>query len=216
MKSELKDQQNLDTLNTDDIYSVMKEVLLHEEEVDPKKEYFWMIGLDEDSRLQYFELISTGNVKATSIKPMEIFRWAVMKGSANVILVRYHAGGSLDPTESDRDVTDRLLQVGRILNIKVIDFMLISEKTFKSFAVTGLLAEIEKSTKWVPRFDLIERTRKEGERIVEETINREKGKILSGRNIEIAKKMKSENESIEKIMKYSGLSKEEIEQLKID
>lgn len=213
MAKEQSQNQNLDTLNTDDIYSVMKEVLLHEEEVDPKKEYFWMIGLDEDSRLQYFELISTGNVKATSIKPMEIFRWAVMKGSANVILVRYHAGGSLDPTESDKDVTDRLIQVGRILNIKVIDFMLISEKTFKSFAVTGLLAEIEKSTKWVPKFDLIERTRKEGERIVEETINREKGKILSGRNIEIAKKMKAENESIEKIMKYSGLSREEIEQL---
>lgn len=213
MKQELKDQQNLETLNTDDIYSVMKEVLLHEEEVDPKKEYFWMVGLDEDSRLQYFELISTGNVKATSIKPMEIFRWAVMKGSVNVILVRHHAGGSLNPTDSDKDITDRLLQVGRILNIKVIDFMLISKETFMSFAVTGLLAEIEKSTKWVPKFDLIERTRKEGERIIEETINREKGKILSGRNIEIAKKMKSENESIEKIMKYSGLSKEEIDQI---
>lgn len=215
MKKEQKNQQNLETLNTDDIYSVMKEVLLHEEEVDPKKEYFWMIGLDEDSRLQYFELISTGSVKSTSIKPMEIFRWAVMKGSVNVILVRYHAGGSLIPTESDKDITDRLIQVGGILNIKVIDFMLISAESFLSFATTGLLAEIGKSTKWVPKFDLIERTRKESERILEETIRVEKGKVLDSRNIEIAKKMKSENESIEKIMKYSGLSKEEIEKIKI-
>ena len=176
MTIELTDQQKIKLINSDDVYSVMQEILLREEKIDQEKEHFWMIGLAQNSRMQYIELVSMGSVKATTVEPMNVFRWAVMKGSVKVIMANNHPSGELKPSEADKDITDRLIQVGLILNIQVIDHMIISVKSYMSFADIGLLAELEKSTKWVPQFELIERIRKEEKKIREDAIRIEKEK----------------------------------------
>ena len=249
MTIELTDEQKIKLLNSDDVFSVMQDILLREEKIDQEKEHFWMIGLANNNRILYIELVSLGSINSTTVEPMNVFRVAVLKGAIKVIMIHNHPSGELKPSESDEDLTDRLIQVGRILNIKVIDHMVISTKSYLSFKDTGLLTALELSTKWVPQFELIEQIRKEEKKIREQALRmeREKAKIdkekavkkskeegikegeINGiekgkkegkkegskeKAIEIAREMKSENEPIEKIIKYSGLTKEEIEKIK--
>ncbi|MCZ8354782.1 MAG: DNA repair protein [Cyclobacteriaceae bacterium] len=182
MTVQLTEEQKIKLLNADDVYSVMQEVLLREEKIDQEKEHFWIIGLASNNMIQFIELVSLGSVNATLVEPMNVFRVAVMKGSVKVILVHNHPSGELNPSEGDQDLTDRLIQVGRILHVFVIDHLIISTESFYSFADTGLLSELEESIKWVPQYELVERIREEEKKIREEAVrvaaleNLEKGK----------------------------------------
>ncbi|MBN1182762.1 MAG: JAB domain-containing protein [Bacteroidales bacterium] len=228
MTISLSEEQRVKLMNSDDVYSVMQNILLREEKIDQDKEHFWMIGMAGNNRILYIELVSLGSVNATTVEPMNVFRVAVMKNATKVIMVHNHPTGELKPSKKDKDITDRLMQVGRILNIQVIDHLVISTRSYMSFADTGLLAELELSTKWVPQFELIERIRAEEKRIRDEEIKLERKKAKEEKEkaekkgkkegeykkaFEIAKEMLQVNEPIEKITKYTGLTREEIEGL---
>jgi DNA repair protein RadC len=222
MTIELTEEQKIKLLNSDDVFTVMQDILLREEKIDQEREHFWMIGLAQNNRMQYIELVSLGSVKATTVEPMNVFRWAVMKGSVQVIMVHNHPSGELKPSEADKDLTDRLIQVGRILNIKVIDHLIISTRAYLSFADTGLLEQLEISTKWVPQFELIDRIRKEEKKIRDEALQAEKEKAkiskekaIKKEKLQIAKGMKVKGYLITDIIELTGLTKEEIEKIKV-
>jgi DNA repair protein RadC len=152
MTIKLSEEQKRKLSNSNDVYSIMQEILLREEKIDQEKEHFWMIGLNPVNRILYIELVSMGSVRATTVEPMNVFRIAVLKGAVNVIMVHNHPSGQVMPSEQDKDLTDRLIQVGRILNILVSDHIIISLKSYFSFANIGLMGELAQSTKWVPEF----------------------------------------------------------------
>ena len=139
MTIELTEEQKVKLINSDDIYAVMQPILLRENKIDRDKMHFWMIGLEENDRMQYIELISLGSVTATTVEPMNVFRVGVLKGSVKVIMIHNSPCGELKPTEEDKDLTDRLLQVGRILHVPVIDHLIISPKSFLSFNDVGII-----------------------------------------------------------------------------
>lgn len=66
-----------------------------------------------------------------NIEPINVFRVAVMKNASRVIMVHNHPSGSLSPSEADKDITDRLIQVGRIL----VDHLIITPQLILVFAV---------------------------------------------------------------------------------
>jgi DNA repair protein RadC len=221
MTIELTNEQKIKILNSNDVYCIMQEILLREEKIDQEKEHFWMIGLATNNRILYIELVSLGSVKATTVEPMNVFRVAVMKGAVNVIMAHNHPSGELIASAADQDLTDRLIQVGRILNIQVIDHLIISTQSYISFADEGIMQELQQSIKWVPEFEIVDRIRKEEKKIREEAVREaevkgiEKGKVeglLEGK-IAIAREMKVNGYSVADIIKLTGLRKEEIEKL---
>ncbi len=218
-----KDQKKI-LSKPSDIYPIMKEILLRDNTIDRNREHFWAVGLAQNLLLQYVELISLGGTKATTVEPMNVFRLAVMKGSARIILVHNHPSESLTVSDPDKSITDRLYQVGKILDIDVEDHLIITPGEYYSFAESGLLAELAKSTKWLPKFELEERYRQEKETIVLEMLERQemmvqdalaKGKKegVKDRNIEIARNMLQEGFEISVIRKLTGLTKKVIEGL---
>ena len=154
-----------------------------------------------------------------------------------MVLVHNHPSETLVPSEGDKDITDRLIQVGNIVGIEVVEHLIISLEGYYSFEKTGLLEKLRQSKKWVPPFIEEERLRKEKEKIREEAlkigkkegikegkkigkqigleqgIKKGKQEGLKEGKIEMAKVMKKNKEPIDKISKYTGLSKEEIEKL---
>lgn len=221
MTIQLSEEQKIKIINSVSVYNVMQEILLREEEIDQEKEHFWLIGLAQNNQMQYIELVSLGSVNATTVEPMNVFRWAVMKGSVKVIMAHNHPSGEVRPSDADKDLTDRLIQVGRILNIEVIDHLIITTRIFLSFSDIGLMAKLARSTKWVPQFELIERMREEEKRLRDEAvkIEKEKGKIarekaIKKEKIAIAKGLKKDSVPTEIISKNTGLTKDEIEKLK--
>ena len=191
-------------LNEEEVYLVMQRILKRENKIDRDKEHFWTIGLNGGNQLLYVELISLGSSRMTLVEPMQVFRVGVLKGAVRLILVHNHPSGTLKPTDADKTVTDRLLQAGKILDIEVIDHLIITEESYYSFAGSGLLEELKKSTLFVPDYQLKAKLRKE----VEEEV--EKNKV-----IEIARHMKAKGFTKEQIAEVTGLSAKSIEKLKL-
>ncbi|GHN03003.1 hypothetical protein WSM22_44920 [Cytophagales bacterium WSM2-2] len=199
----LSDSDLIKILNSDDLYGIMQRVLLRENKIDRNREHFWVVGLEMNNRILFIEMISMGSVKETIAEPMEVFSLALQKRAVKIILVHNHPTGELSPSDADKNLTDRLIQVGMIVNTEVIDHLIIAEKSFMSFADTGLLAELKKSTKWVPAYELRKRWEKQAMEIGRRT-----------ERLEIARELKKRNIPVKEIAEITGLSEEEVEGIK--
>ena len=203
MNVKLTKAQKIKLLNSADMYNIMQQVLLREHKIDRNKEHFWTIGLDNANRILYIELVSLGTTTSAPVEPMQIFRVAVQKAALQMILVHNHPTGETKHSEADMNITDRLVQVGNILGIKVIDHLIISEKTFNSFADTGLLSKIEESTRYVPNYKQQAQIKQEAEKI-----GAQKEKL------NIAKQLKEKGFTIKQIVELTGITEEEAKNIK--
>jgi DNA repair protein RadC len=84
-----------------------------------------------------------GGTSMTVVEPMQVFRVGVLKGAVKMILIHNHPSGELRSSETDKDITDRLMQ-GNILQIEVIDHLIIAELSYLSFKDVGLLDQLNK------------------------------------------------------------------------
>ncbi|WP_164998682.1 JAB domain-containing protein [Flavobacterium sp. 140616W15] len=161
MNVKITDKDKIEIGGARDLYGIMQRILLRENEIDREKEHFWMIGLNMANTILYIELVSMGSVRATQVEPMNVYRVAVLKGATSVLAVHNHPSGRMTPSDADKDVTDRLIQVGKILNIELLDHLIISPERYMSFLDVGLMDELEKSVKYVPTYQIEERIRKQ-------------------------------------------------------
>lgn len=204
MDIQLTDAEKIKVLNSDDIYSIMQKVLLREQKIDQNREHFWVIGLEQNQRILFVELISLGTVKKALVEPMEVFSLALQKRAVKIVLCHNHPSGELKPSEADKDITDKLIQVGFIVDTPVVDHLIISDKSYLSFVDIGLLAELEKSTKYVPPYVLIERAQLEAAKIADRNAK-----------IDIAKELKRRGTDAETIAEITGLTVADINQLRV-
>ncbi|WP_246173972.1 JAB domain-containing protein [Paraburkholderia hayleyella] len=129
----------------------------------------------------YIELVALGTFCAVNVEPMNVYRIAVMKTASRVIVVHNHPSGRLDPSEADLDVTDRLIQVGHILNIELLDHLIITPVAYLGFRQEGLMDELKKSLKYVPTYQILEQVRAEEKKITREKLALEKSKTKTVR-----------------------------------
>lgn len=218
MNVKITDKDKISVTNPDELYEIMRRILLRDNKIDREKEHFWMIGLNMANIILYIELVSMGSVKSTQVEPMNVFRVAVLKGATSVIALHNHPSGSLTPSEEDKDATDRLIQVGRILDIQLTDHLIITTEKYMSFLNTGLMAQLEKSLKYVPPY-LIE------QRIVEirkkQELELKKEKELHRKEKEKADKFKEttiinllkKKMTVEEIASILNTSSKEVEKI---
>lgn len=140
--------------NSEDVYAIMQRILLRDNKIDREKEHFWIIGMNLVGYILYIELISLGSVKMTVVEPMNVFRVAVMKNASRVVAIHNHPSGDLTPSDEDLEVTDRLIQVGQILGIRLDDHMIISTTDYLSFRNEYIMDRLEESLKFVPTYEL--------------------------------------------------------------
>lgn len=211
MDVKLTAEERIKVLNSDDIYGIMQKILLRENQIDQNREHFWVIGLETNNRILFIELISLGSVNKALVEPMEVFSFALQKRAVNIILCHNHPSGELKPSEPDKDVSDRLIQVGIIVDTLVLDHLIISDKSYLSFKDIGLLDELKKSTKYVPKYVLEQRFKKEATEIAER-----KNKVaIAKKTLEIAKAMKRNGADNQMIVASTGLALEEVQKLKV-
>lgn len=225
MNIHLSEAEKIKILNSEDLYSIMQQILLREDKIDQDREHFWVIGLSSNNRILFIELISMGTVNKTIVEPMEVFSFALQKRAVNIMLVHNHPSGELRPSIADKDVTDRLIQVGIIVNTQVIDHLIISTEGYISFADMGLMTELRNSKKYaVPDISLKERIEKEADKLYakkaaqfekEKVAQLEEAKIKYAKaaEIEFVKKCLSEGITLSTITKLTGLSEEEVQKI---
>ena len=98
-----------------------------------KKEYFIVFYLDVNNQVIKKETISIGTLNASLVHPREVFEPAVKYFAAQIILVHNHPSGVSEPSEEDIKLTKRLVEVGEIMGIEVVDHVILTEKSYFSF-----------------------------------------------------------------------------------
>lgn len=96
------------------------------------KEHLRGIYLNSRFKLVHEETISIGTLTESMIHPREVFKPALEHGAVALILAHNHPSGSLDPSDADREVTEHLIEAGKLLGIQVIDHLIITEKKYMS------------------------------------------------------------------------------------
>lgn len=198
MNVRLTQEQKIKVLNSEDLYKVMQQVLLRENKIDRNKEHFWVVCLASNNQILLIELISLGTVNQTLVEPMEVFSFALQKRAVQIIMVHNHPSGELKPTKGDIEVTDKMLAIGKFVNVPVIDHLIITEEKYYSFVDSGMLEKIEKETTYDLSFKQIDELKKEIAGI-------EKKKAL-----EIAQAFLKRGIDVKIIAESTGLSEQEI------
>lgn len=203
MNVPLSEEDKIRVLNGDDLYGIMQRILHREEKIDQDREHFWIVGLANNNRILFIELISLGSVKATMAEPMDVFSFALQKRASKVILVHNHPSGEIQPSDADKDLTDNLIQVGKIVRTEVFDHLIITDKTYYSFRASGLLDVLAQSLKYAPPYELEKKLQERAQELTE------RGAILAKSDMVL--KGFEKGLSIELIAELTGLSIEEIE-----
>jgi DNA repair protein RadC len=104
-----------------------------------RHEEFHTLLLNARHEVQRRCLVSRGSLNASIVHPREVFRPAILGAAASIILVHNHPSGDPEPSEEDLSITRRLVQVGELVGIAVLDHVILAESGFASLRARGLL-----------------------------------------------------------------------------
>ncbi len=101
-------------------------------------ERFRVLFLDAQNRL-LDETVADGSIKQAPVYPREVMRRALQVGATALILVHNHPSGDPSPSRSDIDMTRRIIDAGRELDVTVHDHLVVARTGWTSFRARGLL-----------------------------------------------------------------------------
>lgn len=112
----------------------------HEKLRDQKKEKFYCVLLDCKHRVIREELVSVGSLNLSIVHPREVFAPAIRESAESILLIHNHPSGNPTPSQEDIQITQRLLEVGRLVGIEILDHIIIGNGCYVSFLEQKLLA----------------------------------------------------------------------------
>jgi DNA repair protein RadC len=102
-------------------------------------EEFWVIFLNNSNVVQQKTQISKGGITGTLVDVRLVLKKALEVGATGIILAHNHPSGGLNPSEADKQLTQKLKIASENLDIKVLDHVIITENNYFSFADENLL-----------------------------------------------------------------------------
>lgn len=106
---------------------------------DLQREVFGVVYLNRANKVNHFEIVSEGGITGTVADPRVILRKALEENAVNIILCHNHPSGSLKPSRSDEQLTQKIKQAASYLDIRVLDHIIVSDDGYYSFADEGLI-----------------------------------------------------------------------------
>ena len=106
----------------------------------PMQEHFYIILMNSNNEPMGRYMCTLGLVNQCSVHPREVFKMAVQLSATSIILVHNHPSGNLTPSQEDIQVTKKLCEAGKILDIPVLDHIIITDESF--YSIRGSLPSI--------------------------------------------------------------------------
>lgn len=106
---------------------------------DLEHEEFWVLFLNNSNKVLAKTQISKGGLTATVVDIRLLFKRAIELASVGMIVCHNHPSGKLEPSQADKQLTEKIKRAGATLDIKLLDHLIITEKWYFSFADEGIL-----------------------------------------------------------------------------
>ena len=100
---------------------------------DYKKEVLSVVLLDTKNKVISVKEVSVGTLNSSLIHPREVFKEAIRESAYSIILVHNHPSGDPKPSDEDLSVTKKLIKIGEVIDIKVLDHIILGKKDFWSY-----------------------------------------------------------------------------------
>jgi len=104
-----------------------------------KKEVLFCAMLDAKNRILNNCRNSEGTLTNSLMHPREAFKSAIKESAAAVIFIHNHPSGDPAPSREDIAMTERLVQTGEIVGIKVLDHVIIGDSRHTSLMDEGYI-----------------------------------------------------------------------------
>ena len=126
--------QKIDNLNQIKVYSSSSIYEYYQAKLGDKlQEYFYCVYLDTKNHIIKDKLLFIGTINESLIHPREIFKEAYLLSASSIICVHNHPSGNSQPSKNDIIMTKQLMEVGKLLGIKVLDHIIIGKDNYYSF-----------------------------------------------------------------------------------
>ncbi|MEN8703549.1 MAG: DNA repair protein RadC [Polaribacter sp.] len=106
---------------------------------DLEHEEFWVLFLNNSNKVLAKIQMSKGGLTATIVDVRLLFKRALELASVGMIVCHNHPSGKLEPSQADKQLTEKIKLAGSTLDIKLLDHLIITEKWYFSFADEGVL-----------------------------------------------------------------------------
>lgn len=124
----VKDNINIKLNNSKEIYNFIKDKLIYK-----KQEYFYCLYLNNNNKLIEDKLLFIGTLNKSNVHPREIFKYAYINNSNKIVLIHNHPSNNILPSKEDILFTKKIIEIGRIQDINVIDHLIIGNNNYYSF-----------------------------------------------------------------------------------
>lgn len=96
-------------------------------------EEFWVLALTSSKKVIKAEMLFRGTVDSCLVHPRDIFRFACVNNASSIVIAHNHPSGDHSPSSEDIQLTKRIVKIGKLLQIPVVDHLILSEKGYFSF-----------------------------------------------------------------------------------
>lgn len=103
------------------------------------KEYFKVLYLNANSNILSYTTISEGSINQSLVDIRIIMQGALLTNAVAIIVCHNHPSGNTKPSVQDKAITEAIVKAGKLLNIKVLDHIILTETDYYSFSGEGLI-----------------------------------------------------------------------------
>lgn len=102
------------------------------------QEQLWVMLLDTRNRVLAIEKIYKGSLNSSMVRIGELFKPAIQRNAASILVVHNHPSGDPTPSPEDVALTRGVLQAGKLMDIELLDHLVIGQGRFVSMKEKGL------------------------------------------------------------------------------
>ncbi len=101
-------------------------------------EVFAILWLDNRHRIIAFDELFRGTIDGASVHPREVVKTALKRNAAACVLAHNHPSGVAEPSQADRNITQRIKDALHVVDVRILDHVIVAENNC-SFAEMGLI-----------------------------------------------------------------------------
>ena len=105
------------------------------------REIFLLVCLNTRNHINCIHVVSIGTVNTSLVSPREVLKTAILSNASSVAFIHNHPSGDADPSQDDIQITNRLVECGKLFGIELLDHVIISDDgKYQSFMEKGLIS----------------------------------------------------------------------------
>ncbi|WP_407265435.1 RadC family protein [Tenacibaculum maritimum] len=103
------------------------------------QEEFKALLLNRNNQVLGIYPLSKGGTTSSIVDVKLLFSVALKCNAHGIILAHNHPSGNLTPSQSDKDITTKIINASKLLDVKILDHIIVTKDDYYSFADNGLM-----------------------------------------------------------------------------